>query len=115
MDETIAEIRRLRQVVREHWDEIRILRQEVEIRAINGDSGSFAYALAVLKSGGRARRSMWRSQFSNGGIMYIELQRPDEHSKMQLPYIYIKTAGDDLVPWVASQPDLLADDWEVCT
>jgi hypothetical protein len=32
---------------------------------------------------------------------------------MSLPYIFMKTADDKLVPWLASQTDLLSDDWEV--
>jgi hypothetical protein len=48
----------------------------------------------------------------NGKGQYLELQWPDEHSKMDLPYIYITTVNTELVPWVASQTDLLADDWE---
>ena len=56
--------------------------------------------------GGRFARAGW-----NGKNMYIELQRPDAHSKMTLPYIYIKTVQGDLVPWLASQTDMLADDW----
>ena len=30
---------------------------------------------------------------------------------MTLPYIYMKTADDNLVPWLASQTDILAQDW----
>lgn len=45
--------------------------------------------------------------------MWIELQRPDEGSKMTLPYIFMKTADDHLVPWLASQSDMLADDWSL--
>lgn len=56
--------------------------------------------------GGRFARAGW-----NGKNMYIELQRPDAHSKMTLPYIYMKTVQGDLVPWLASQTDMLADDW----
>ena len=47
----------------------------------------------------------------NGKNMYIQLQVPDKYSKMSLPYIYMKTAQGDLVPWLASQTDMLADDW----
>ena len=47
----------------------------------------------------------------NGKGMWISLQTPDEHSKMGLPYIYMKTVGGELVPWLASQTDMLADDW----
>ena len=43
--------------------------------------------------------------------MWISLQIPDEHSKMGLPYIYMKTVSGELVPWLASQTDMLADDW----
>ena len=56
--------------------------------------------------GGRFARAGW-----NGKNMYIELQVPDEHSKMSLPYIYMRTAQGDLVPWLASQTDMLTDDW----
>lgn len=56
--------------------------------------------------GGRFARAGW-----NGKNMYIELQRPDEHSKMTLSYIFMKTVQGDLVPWLASQTDMLADDW----
>lgn len=56
--------------------------------------------------GGRFARAGW-----NGKGMYIQLQVPDEHSKMTLPYIYMKTVQGDLVPWLASQTDMLADDW----
>ena len=47
----------------------------------------------------------------NGKNMYIQVQVPDKHSKMTLPYIYMKTAQGDLVPWLASQTDILTDDW----
>ncbi len=30
-----------------------------------------------------------------------------------LPYILMRTAGGEFVPWLASQTDLLAVDWEV--
>ena len=43
--------------------------------------------------------------------MYLELQVPDAHSKMSLPYVYMKTADNKLVPWLCSQTDLLAEDW----
>ena len=31
---------------------------------------------------------------------------------MSLPYVYMKTADDMLVPWLCSQSDLLSRDWE---
>ena len=68
----------------------------------------FGWALDQLRAGRRVCRSGW-----NGKGMWIELQVSDEHSKMTLPYIFICTAQGHLVPWVASQTDVLATDWEL--
>jgi hypothetical protein len=68
----------------------------------------FSNALNLLRDGLRVARAGW-----NGKGMWIKLQRPDANSKMTLPYIYMKTADDNLVPWLASQTDILADDWEL--
>ena len=75
---------------------------------------SFSSALDALRQGQKdgshvqISRSGW-----NGRGMFLQLQVPDNLSKMTLPYIYLKTAHDDLVPWLASQTDLLSDDWEI--
>lgn len=68
----------------------------------------FGMALAAVKEGAQASREGW-----NGKDMYIELQVPDEHSKMRRPYIFMKPVDGDLVPWVATQSDLLAEDWHL--
>lgn len=68
----------------------------------------FGRAIESLKDGDKVHRSGW-----NGKGMYLELQTPDANSKMTLPYIYMKTADDNLVPWLASQTDILANDWDV--
>jgi hypothetical protein len=68
----------------------------------------FSEALKAMKNGSRAARTGW-----NGKGMWIEIQSPDENSKMTLPYIFMKTAQGDLVPWLASQTDLLAGDWQL--
>ena len=67
---------------------------------------NFGEAIKELKKGNRVSREGW-----NGRGMYLELQVPDEHSKMTQPYIYIKTVQNDLIPWLASQADMLAEDW----
>lgn len=76
---------------------------------------NFGEALEALKEGKKVARRGW-----NGKGIYIELQRPDAHSKMTLPYIYIVTNGlvtdnpdasKGVVPWLASQTDMLAEDW----
>jgi len=47
--------------------------------------------------------------------MWLALQEPDDSSNMTRPYIYMKTADDAFVPWVASQSDILANDWQTIT
>jgi hypothetical protein len=79
---------------------------------------NFSHALDMLKSDHKVARSGW-----NGKGLWLELQRPDANSKMTLPYIFMAypttpasgTAPtnhlDARVPWLASQTDLLSDDW----
>ena len=68
----------------------------------------FSFALTCLKEGRRVTNLEW-----NGKDMYIEVQRPDEHSKMGLPYIYLKTVDGEFVPWLASQQDIFSEKWDV--
>lgn len=68
----------------------------------------FETALAALKAGKQAARTGW-----NGTGMWVALQVPDENSKMRRPYLYMSPIDGAFVPWVASQTDLLADDWDV--
>jgi len=69
---------------------------------------NFGEALELLKDGNRVAREGW-----NGKGMWIALQVPDAHSKMGLPYIYMSTVTGALVPWLASQTDVLAEDWNL--
>lgn len=78
---------------------------------------NFGQAIEQLKLGKRLAREGW-----NGKGIFIELQRPDENSKMTSPYIFIDTTGlqsnnsaapRSLVPWQASQTDTLSEDWEI--
>lgn len=71
-------------------------------------SKNFGEAISELKKGNKVTRKGW-----NGKNMWLELQVPDAHSKMTLPYIYMKTADNNKVPWLASQTDMLSEDWEV--
>lgn len=68
----------------------------------------FGQALVSLKLGQKVARSGWSSKGK-----WLHLQVPDEHSKMTLPYIYMKTADNQLVPWLASQTDILSTDWGI--
>lgn len=66
----------------------------------------FGEALKRLRDGKYVARHGW-----DGPDQFIALQRRDEQSKMTLSYLYIRTVQADLVPWLASQTDLLAEDW----
>ena len=83
---------------------------------------NFSQALESLKHGKvRVHRTGW-----NGKNMFLYLV-PANHYPAQTdiakqefgkivpygPYIAIKTSQGNVVPWLASQTDLLADDWEV--
>lgn len=67
---------------------------------------NFGEAITALRAGEKVARAGW-----NGKNMWLALQTPDSHSKMTLPYIYMRTAQGDLVPWLASQTDMLSNDW----
>lgn len=69
---------------------------------------NFGQAIEAMKTGAKVTREGW-----NGKGMWIALQVPDQHSKMQQPYIYMCPVGGKLVPWLASQADMLADDWQI--
>lgn len=78
---------------------------------------TFGDAIQALKNGNRVRRRGW-----NGKGIFLELQSPDENSKMTHPYIFIDTTGlqtdnpdapKDRVPWLASQTDMLSEDWVI--
>ncbi len=77
----------------------------------------FGFALEALRQGKRARRKGW-----NGKDMYIFLANGDDLTSCicseDMPpctdSICIKTADDKIcVGWLASQTDMLAEDWTV--
>lgn len=83
----------------------------------------FGSALDAIKAGYRVARSGW-----NGKGMFLFLV-PGSKFKVNRPpllgiypegtevsyhaHIDMKTAQGDVVPWVASQTDVLAEDWEI--
>lgn len=85
----------------------------------------FGEAIVMLKQGYRVARSSW-----NGKGMWLVLTPGqvvpahnfwNEHNRMYAhamggfaevqPYITMKTAQDTIVPWLASQSDILDEDW----
>lgn len=77
----------------------------------------FGSAVALLKSGKRVCRAGW-----NGKGMWLVLvpaedsvqlrDTPHTHGVRPLPWIGMKTADNGFVPWLASQTDILAEDWQ---
>ena len=84
------------------------------------------WAVNNMRSGLRVRRRGW-----NGKGMYLAFQRgypdgipinantaqatglPEGTVCKFLPYVMMRTATGEFVPWLCSQTDLLAYDWEV--
>lgn len=69
---------------------------------------NFGQAIEELERDLKVTRSGW-----NGKGQYLGLQRPDANSMNTLPYIYIITVTGDRIPWLASQTDILAKDWQI--
>ena len=67
----------------------------------------FGRAIFLLKSGSKVSRAGW-----NGKNMFLAYKLPDENSDMDLPYIFMTTVNGSTVPWLASQTDMLAEDWQ---
>jgi len=82
----------------------------------------FAWALRHVKAGGRVQRRGW-----NGKGMFIFLVPGSTFQVNREPLLSIlgegtevnyhghvdmKTANGQIVPWLCSQTDMLADDWE---
>ena len=81
------------------------LREDVHAQTIMDGIG---WAVNQVRNGKCVARRGW-----NGKNQYIALQNHDLHSKMTEPYVYMKNAQGGLIPWLCSQGDLLALDWEI--
>jgi hypothetical protein len=74
----------------------------------------FGKALEELRAGKRVARSGW-----NEKNMFLFLIKEwtytdgKQDNYPNLPFIAMKTANDEVVPWLASQTDILATDWSV--
>lgn len=72
---------------------------------------SFGVALDALKAGKRVARIGW-----NGKGMFLFRVDGGDFGGYGIdlpaaPYIAMKTAQNNVVPWLASQADILSDDW----
>jgi hypothetical protein len=85
----------------------------------------FGDALAYLRAGRKVARSGW-----NGKGMFVYFVGPGRYPPATAaareiaadqpdglvpyrPYVAMKTVDGDVVPWLASQSDILADDWQI--
>ena len=75
----------------------------------------FGDAISLLKDGAKVARKGW-----NGKGMWLKLVQKGyfdvgisivENGSNLLPLIGMKTADNSFVPWLASQTDVLAEDW----
>lgn len=84
---------------------------------------SFGEALLMLKHGERVARLGWNGK---GMFLYLVLGSvfvvnrepllgvyPEGTTVEYLPHIDMRTADGKHVPWLASQTDLLAEDWVI--
>jgi hypothetical protein len=87
---------------------------------------NFAEALAVLHIGKRVTRRGWNGRnmwllIVPGSTITVAAGRPLGDAAPELidrqvayrPHIDMFTANGEVVPWVATQSDLLGDDWEI--
>lgn len=86
----------------------------------------FSDALTAIKDGETVNRAGWNGKgmwlyLVPGSEFPVEAQRPIGLAAPELVgqtvsyhgHIDMRTAAGDFVPWVASQSDLLADDWQI--
>jgi hypothetical protein len=80
---------------------------------------NFGNAIEELKAG----RKVWRKGWNGKGMWLVLVggwDIPNEHDYKHyadiddcetIPWIGMKTAQDQFVPWTSSQSDMLAEDW----
>lgn len=74
----------------------------------------FSEALEHLKNDGKVTRDSWVKEGLTS--QWIRLVEPEgtsdfDYGMENRPYLELKTYDDKLIPWVATQEDLLAEDW----
>lgn len=68
---------------------------------------SFGHAVEMLKRGEKVARAGWNGE----GMFLYHVPRNGLKPHPCRDYIAMKTVNHEVVPWVASQSDVLADDW----
>lgn len=91
--------------------------QEVFDRAYRPVDGlTFGLAIEALKAGKRVARAGWNGKgmwlaYVSGGAYDVSYRIILDLDL--LPWIGMKTADGKFVPWLASQTDVLAEDWQI--
>lgn len=85
---------------------------------------NFSEALIEIKNGKKIARAGWNGKnmfiFLVPGSKFLVNRKPlldiyPEGTEINYhAHIDMKTADNMVVPWLASQTDILAEDWEVC-
>lgn len=79
----------------------------------------FGDAICALKAGQRVARAgwngkgMWLTHVSAGSYDVGSRTASGADPDKLLPWIGMKTADGGFVPWLASQTDVLAEDWAI--
>lgn len=81
---------------------------------IKGNTMDIGGAVKQLKNGSKVVRAGWNGR--NMWLLYAGSGTFSIDGRVEgnlIQHIVMKTAQDEFVPWLCSQSDLLADDWEV--
>lgn len=88
---------------------------------VNTENRDFGWAINQLKAGNKVSRAGWNGKkmflFLVPGSTFQVNRRPllgiypEGTTITYCPHIDMKTADDKVVPWLASQTDVLAEDW----
>lgn len=112
------------------------MKDEIPVKLTEQQIGDFSFALHNLKQGLRVCRKGWngkgmwiqlasKSRFSIKGIIDGSILNPvtklnkiyvvhdEEYAFPLTDFILMKTVSGTYVPWLASQTDILAEDWEL--
>jgi hypothetical protein len=77
---------------------------------------TFGDAIEALKQGNQVARQGWNGKGMWLIIVKLYTVTPIElggHESTLTPFIAMKAADDKFVPWLASQTDVLAEDWGI--
>jgi hypothetical protein len=78
---------------------------------------NFSEALNLIKKGKKLQRKNWNGKDMWITVCYsytvhdVPFNIDWNAERKMLPFIIMKTVDNNIVPWLASQTDILAEDW----